>query len=323
MASIYRHGKGWRVQVYVNGVRESTVLPTKQQAAAWAVEREALLSGKKLPDKTFADAMERYAEEVSPAKDGGRWEIIRLTALGAHGIAKKRLSLLSGPDFAEWRDARKKQVSDATVLREMGLLRAVLEVARRDWGWITSNPMTDVRRPQPPPSRKRRVSPKEIEQITLACGVSERLESATAMQRTGLAFLFALETAMRSGEILAILPAHIHAKERWVHIPKSKNGDERDVPLSSRALEILQALPATDGPVFDVKDATRDALFREARSTTKLVDLHFHDSRAEAIWRLSKKFDVLELARVIGHRDINSLLIYYQTNAADLSARLD
>ena len=50
--------------------------------------------------------------------------------------------------------------------------------------------------------------------------------------------------------------------------------------------------------------------------------LRFHDSRAEAIWRLSKKLDVLELARVIGHRDIKSLLIYYQTDADELADRL-
>jgi integrase len=158
----------------------------------------------------------------------------------------------------------------------------------------------------------------------MACGVWEYLASRTAMQRTGLAFLFALETAMRSGEILALTPEHIHAKERWVHIPKSKNGDERDVPLTRRAVEILEALPPSDGgPVFNVKDATRDKLFRDARDAAKLFNLHFHDSRAEAIWRLSKKLDVLELARVIGHRDINSLLIYYSADASEMAARLD
>ena len=49
---------------------------------------------------------------------------------------------------------------------------------------------------------------------------------------------------------------------------------------------------------------------------------YFHDSRAEAIWRLSKKLDVMELARVIGHRDLKSLLIYYDASADELSAKL-
>ena len=63
-------------------------------------------------------------------------------------------------------------------------------------------------------------------------------------------------------------------------------------------------------------------MFRRARDTAMIENLHFHDSRAEAIWRLSKKLDVLELARVIGHRDIKSLLIYYQVDADELADRL-
>ena len=74
--------------------------------------------------------------------------------------------------------------------------------------------------------------------------------------------------------------------------------------------------------MFDLEPGTRDVMFRRMRDTAKIPDLHFHDSRAEAIWRLSKKLDVMELARVIGHRDLKSLLIYYQTSADDLADRL-
>ena len=59
-----------------------------------------------------------------------------------------------------------------------------------------------------------------------------------------------------------------------------------------------------------------------AMTAAECGELHFHDSRAEAIWRLSKKFDVMELARVIGHRDLRSLMIYYQVSADELADRL-
>jgi hypothetical protein len=74
--------------------------------------------------------------------------------------------------------------------------------------------------------------------------------------------------------------------------------------------------------VLDLTEPTRDALFRKIRQRASLEDLHFHDSRAEAIWRLSKKLDVLQLARVIGHRDLKSLLIYYDESASELAKRL-
>jgi integrase len=74
--------------------------------------------------------------------------------------------------------------------------------------------------------------------------------------------------------------------------------------------------------VFRVSEPSRDALFRKIRNKAAVEDLHFHDSRAEAIWRLSKKLDVLQLARVIGHRDLKSLMIYYNESASDLAKRL-
>src|SRR5690606_22484616 len=105
-------------------------------------------------------------------------------------------------------------------------------------------------------------------------------------------------------------------------LPKTKNVDQRDVPLTMRPREILTLLPRGDVPVFGVKSDVRDTLFRKARARAGIPDLHFHDSRSEAIWRLSKKLDVLDLARVIGHRDPRSLMIYYNADASELAARL-
>lgn len=320
MASIQRHGKRWRVQVYVDGKRRSAVRDTKQEAAAWAIAQEAELSGKALPDRTFGAAVKRYREEVAPGHKGARWEIVRCKSLEKEPMAKRKLAGLSQADFAAWRDERLGEVSPGTVVREMTLMRSVLESCRRDWGWLKENPIKGIRWPKTPPSRKRRVSQDEIDRLVMACG-GEGVE--TAKQRVGLAFLFALETAMRSGEIVGLHWRDIEKDARFVRLPRTKNGDAREVPLSSRALEILAMLPEGEGPAFGLTDANRDALFRKARDAAKLGDLHFHDSRAEAIWRLSKKLDVLQLARVIGHRDPKSLMLYYQESAADMAKRLD
>lgn len=329
MASVQRHGKRWRVQLYVNGRRESAVRDTKAEAAAWALEREAQLKGTKLPFKTVGDAMERFREEVAPGRRGARWEVTRLTRMEKDPLAKVALSALSAADLGGYRDRRLEHVSGASVRREFSLLGAVLGEARREWGWLRGNPLQDVRKPQAPPSRKRRISADEVRRMTLAFGLSGfEYQSGThilsAMQRTGLAFLFALETAMRAGEILGLTPEHVHLSKRYVHLPNTKNGDARDVPLSSRALEILEAVSDPDSStVFGLNPGTRDVMFRRARDAAEIPNLHFHDSRAEAIWRLSDKLNVLELARVIGHRDIRSLMIYYDADASELAKRLD
>jgi len=322
MASIQKHGSKWRVQVYANGTRDSQVCRTRQEAAQWALTREAELSGKKLPDKSFADALKLYAEQEAPKHRGARWELIRLKSLQADDMAKRKLAGLSDNDFADWRDARLKKVKPSTVAREMNLIRSVLEFVRLPpYRWIRVNPMTDVKWPQTPPGRARRVHPDEVTAISKAFAV-ERLGASTATQRVGLAFLFALETAMRAGEIVGLRWDNVRLHERYVILPRTKNGDRREVPLSRRAIEILEALPVTDAPVFSLDEFSRDALWRKTRPEA-LKDLHFHDSRGEAIWRLSKKLDVLQLARVIGHRNPASLMLYYRESAAEMATLLD
>lgn len=319
MASIRKRGKSWLAEIYKKGERDSSTFRTKAEAATWALMREAELEGKRLPDKTLKEALDRFERDVAPTRKGERWETLRCKAMARLPIAKKRLADLTASDMAEWRDARLKNVQAATVRREISFLRAVFDIARREWRWIKASPLDDVKRPPPPPSRKRRITEDEIERVTLALGYDGG-EPQTASQRIALAFHFALETAMRSGEIVGLRRCDVSAKS--VRLPMTKNGDERNVPLSRRAREILALLPADQDPVFGLNDAIRDALFRKARDTAEVENLHFHDSRAEAIFRMSKKLDVMELARVIGHRDLRSLLIYYQTTADELADRL-
>lgn len=319
MPTYRQRGATWRAEVYKAGRRESATFATKRLAVAWATQREAELTGARLPDHTLAEALQRFADEKCPGRKGARWELARLAAMKRDALASMALPDLSRTDVAQWRDRRLQAVSGASVRREMNLLLAVLEECAGDWGWMRVNPARGVKRPPNPPSRRRRISADEIERVTLALGLTD-LEADTAAQRTGLAFLFALETAMRAGEMLGMMWPDV--AEKSVTLPATKNGDVRRVPLSARARAILAALPRGDGPCFALDAGTRDVLWRQAVKAAKIVDLHFHDSRAEAIWRLSKKLDVMELARMIGHRDLRSLLIYYNADPDELADRL-
>ena len=53
-----------------------------------------------------------------------------------------------------------------------------------------------------------------------------------------------------------------------------------------------------------------------------ISDLTFHDSRHDAITRLAQKLSVLQLARMVGHRDIRSLMTYYYNETAESMAKL-
>lgn len=321
MPSYEKRGKKTRVRLLVNGVPRSATFPTKTEAVQWANEVAADLVDDKLPDHSVKDALRRYGREVAPTNKGEKWELVRLRAMERDPLALVRLPGLRASHIAEWRDRRLQAVKGSSVAREMNLLRSVLAVARLEWGWIHDSPATDVKRPRSPASRKRRISKDEIDRLTFGFGLGAGDRAETMTQRTGLAFLFALETAMRSGEILGLTWPAIRAKS--VTLPETKNGDAREVPLSTRAREILAALPRGSGPAFELEAGTRDALFRKIRDKAEISNLTFHDSRAEAIARLSKKLPLLDLARMIGHRDIRSLMIYYQVDADELADRLD
>lgn len=322
MASIYRSGKGYRAQVYVDGVRDSAVRPTRQEAAQWALEREAELSGKRLPDKTLLHALRLYGRDVAPTHRGARWELVRLTAFERDPIAGRRVAGITADDMANWRDGRLKAVKPGTVARELNLLRAVFEHARKPPNrWVRENPMADVEWPKTPSGRRRRVLPEEVTAVRLAFGLGKDYQSKSARQRVGLMFLLALETAMRSSEICGLTWEDVRLSSQFLVLPATKNGDRREVPLSSTAVAILRSVPGTEGSVFGMDPADRDALWRKYRPAS-LRDLHFHDSRGEAIWRLSKKLDVLQLAQMVGHRDPKSLMHYYRESAEEMAKRL-
>ena len=136
------------------------------------------------------------------------------------------------------------------------------------------------------------------------------------------AFLFAIESGMRAGEIVGMRWDAVDLERRVVTLPMTKNGDARQVPLSSEAVRLLKALPEGE-PVFQLSSQNLDALFRKMRDRAAIEGLNFHDSRHEAITRLSRKLDVLALAKMVGHRDIKMLQRYYDATAEELARRLD
>lgn len=324
MGTIRKRGAKYRAWAGSGLARKSATFGTRQEAAAWVLQAEAEARPGHVAVRTLRQALERFSESELPKRRGARTEAVRVRSLGRAAIADRPLPRLSTQDLAAWRDARLAAVSPATVNRELNTLRSVLKLARKEWGWIQHDPIKDLAKPRNPPSRKRRITTEEIDRVTLALGLLPgELRSTLAKQRTALAFLLALETAMRAGEVLGLRRADVELSRRFVRLRETKNGDAREVPLSARAIEILTHVMANgDDPVFNLNTGTRDTLFRKAAKAAGVDDLHFHDSRAEGIWRLSKKLDVLQLARVIGHRDLQSLMIYYNESAEDMARLL-
>lgn len=338
MASYSKREGAWRAQVAIMGARQSKSFATKAQAVAWATQLEADLRNNlatgTVHGKTLEDACRRYEKEVSPTKRGHQWEVKRLTWMCDYQVFGKRLGDYELVDITpevlgKFRDMRLagtpewRAVTGSTFNRDLNLLSNVFHTAVKEWQWIVQSPTRNVRRPKESPSRDRLISDDEIERINVNLGFDFQ-PVTTKKQAAGAAFLFAIETAMRQAEICSLTNKSI--KGRVAHLDSTKNGSERDVPLSKVAREILACLPAQekdDVPLFLQTPPRLSAIFAKATAQCLIENLTFHDTRHEAITRLAKKLNVLDLARMVGHKDLRMLQIYYNETAENMADRLD
>lgn len=326
MASITQSAKGYRAQVYVRGVRESQCFRTRREASAWASLRESELrdqSTKPAGERhTMRDALTRYMEEVTPSKRGERWENLRISAMLDNPSLPldKPMSWIEPDDFNTWRQARLRKVKPGTVLREFAVISAVFETARREWRWIPSNPVADVRRPSPPSHRERVITRREIRLMLKSLGYSTK-PPRSITHAVGVCFMVALRTGMRAGELCGLKWVDVHGDYCRLHVTKTK---PRDVPLTRKAQRLIGKMQGFDRvSVFGMDKRTLDALFRRARKNAGLDGFTFHDSRHTAATWLAQRLHVLDLCKMFGWTDTKRAMTYYNPTASDIAKRLD
>jgi len=230
------------------------------------------------------------------------------------------MTALTPIKVADYRDERAKIIAPATVIHELAYFSAIINHARREWGISIVNPIPMVKKPQIPQGRNRILSEDELNRLYAA--LTPRVKNGNHWMLPLVKF--ALETAMRRGEILGLRWEYIDTQKRIALIPLTKNGESRTVPLSSTAIEILRALPRDlKGRVFPLTGYQVSAAIERARVKAKLDDWHFHDLRHMGITRLAEKLpNLIELSAVSGHKSLAMLKRYYHPNAEQLAEKL-
>lgn len=327
MASIQKTKYGYRAQVKIKGVRDSACFRTKREAVAWSESRSEELRRDhgKAPEAihTVADALNEYREKVSPHKRGHRWEDIRIEAFLADDTFPSKVVLgeLTPERLAKWRDERLAKVSAGTVLREIGLVSSVLETARKEWRWISHNPMRDIRKPKSPDHREVLYTRAQIKLLLRTMGYSPRGPVTRVAHSVAVAFLVALRTGMRAGEIAGLTWDRV--KEDYCVLPVTKTVP-RNVPLTRKSMRLIQKMRGYDARlVFGVKASSLDANFRKYRDRAGVAGVTFHDSRHYAATWLSRKLDVLALCRMFGWSNTKQALTYYNEHASSIARRLN
>lgn len=319
MASYSKVDGGWRVRVRRNGVSKSRVFPSKGLAQSWGMREESdllAIEAGTLPDKTLRDLMDEYCARTQTEK--GRVQRI-LQHLGTD--PSKKLKNLDVSTFRNWQAKRLGEVAPSSVLRERKTLNAALRYGIR-LRWLRENPLASIDPPKDGNPRETVWSADQIEKFLHAAGYAPDAVCVTSTSRVAACLLFGLETAMRSSEIVRARRADITG--RVLRVPQTKNGSPRDVPLSLKALAILEQLPEIKDTLFSLTDRSRDALFRKVRRRAGIEGVDFHSARRTALTRMAGIYDVLTLAKISGHRDLRILMAhYYAPDFQLLATRLD
>ena len=332
MATLRKRGPyQWQAQVRKKGYPlETKTFETKAAAEAWArateyeMDQGLFASRAEAESTTLGELLLRYLAEITPSKKGAGPESARIQSLLRHPLANRYVAGIRGVDIARYRDERLKKVSSATIKRDLVIVSHLFEIARKEWGIQVHNPVRDIKLPPHSRARDRRLQPAQGGEDT----EEKRLLHACTEARNPFLLpvvRLALETAMRQGELVALRWEHVDLTRRIAHLPDTKNGQARTVPLSSTSVEVLRALPRSlHGQVFPglTTEAVKRAFARATRRAG-IEDLHFHDLRHEATTRLFELgLNIMEVATITGHKDLRMLRRYTHLKAEELAKKL-
>jgi len=326
MAAIRIHGKKWQARISRKG-HKSIIKSffSKQDAERWARQVEVELDkgiylNQNFAEQTsFEELIERYMREVTPTMRGAKPDFIRLAAIARKPIAKLNIMYITPQVISKYRDERLKEVSNGTVIRELAYFSSIFTVARREWGFNVTNPVSMVKKPPSPQGRTRIMDTTETNAL---------FEALRPVGRKSIWMLplvrLALETAMRRSELLGLRWEHVDIEKRTIFLQLTKNGTSRTVPLSTHAIQILSEIPRMiDGRVFPITHEVVSQAFSRARKQAGVKDIHFHDLRHMAITRMAEKLpNLIELSAVSGHKSLAMLKRYYHPNPELLAEKL-
>ena len=315
----------WIIRGTVRGVRveESTGTAEKRAAEEIRAKREVEILTESIYGKaatmTFAHAAHSFLLE-------GRTRRFVERLLEHFGTTPLRHMGQEAIDSAASKLYPK--ASNATRNRQVYTpVSAILQHAARK-GWC-SRPVFS--RPKMAKVAIRWLKPNEAERLIEAC--SPHLKPLV---------IFLLYTGARAGEALWLDWSNVDLKRRHVTFPKTKNGDPRGVPLHTRVVATLEAMPCREGPVFRAPNgapytqpAPDDASDTSAGSRIKIAfagacrraaihDFTPHGCRHTwATWHYRENRDLTALQSLGGWKTLSMVMRYAHTNVEEHAHTID
>lgn len=315
MGTIVRRGEKWRAVVRRRGHKTRTkTFVRRAHAELWIRETEVKIEQHGLTGQhhDVGALLRRYIDEIGAIKPWARTHRGNLERF-ARDLKGTTLGDITPQWIVDY--ARRRRVSPVTISLEMTYLSSMLRAGEAMWGLTVD--WASIRKGRQL-LRQLRLSGKSRERDRRPEG--DELSRIKAKLRTTLPVAdiidFAVETAMRMGEIMRIRWDDLDRKRKMVLIrdrkhPTDKIGNDQWVPLLGNSLAIIERQPQIDDRIFPYDPSSVGAAYQRARDRAGVEGLRFHDLRHEGISRLFEQgYGVHEVALVSGHKSWSQLRRY-------------
>lgn len=213
-----------------------------------------------------------------------------------------------------------KNYSRETILRELGLLRRIFNIAMDEWELCNENPVPKVLRTlgKIDSKRVRYLAPEELQRLIVA--LPSWLRPIVTLAR---------HTGLRRGNIIGLTWSQVDFEREAIIIPQTKNGDPIGLPLTKTALKAIRGVQRVrhlHSPyVFcriDGKPYSPDAVsasFRRACRRAEVANFRFHDLRHDFASSLVQSgVDIHRVKELLGHRDLRMTIRYCHLSPENL-----
>ena len=322
MGCVRKRGNSWNAQVRISGWRSFTkTFKTKLDAKQWIVNLEKELKSKPLPEKNIKnlklkDLFNKYKFEILPKLKSHKIVTYKLNFLSRLWLGEIKVINLTKGHLEQFCKDRKLVVKDGTIKSELMLIKRIVKIATDKWNYgIPFNAFYGIELPSPHKPRNRRATQEELSILIAHANKQRNTYISTIIQ-------FAVETGMRRSEILKLKWIDVNLETRIASLYDTKNGDDRHIPLTKTAVQLLSNLTQLSDFVFPISANCLRLAWERCRKKSNIKGLRFHDLRHEAVSRYFEMgLSVPEVALISGHKDVRQLFRYTHLKPESLIAK--
>ena len=325
MATIRKRFGKWQVQIRRHNYPQIIKsFKEKSTASKYAREIELKIDKQQFEDysnaasTTLKDILTRYRDEITPKKKGAQWETYKLNLLIRHKISSLSLLHLNPTALYALKNELSINRKPGTVKHYFNFINNAWNTAERVWGinLPPKNPIKYVILDKVYDRRDRILNEEEYKKLLASASVSN-LRILNDM------IMLAYQTAMRFGEILKLNRKDVDLNKRLITLRDTKNGEDRTIPISNIAIEILKKYPFGER-YFEIKRDQFRHYFEQACKRAEINNFRFHDLRACAITKMFLSgMTVPEVAVISGHKTWSQLSRYTRIKPEQLIDKIN